>query len=117
MLLDLTRALTFFLSIVSLYAAAISAFFVPGTLWEDRIWMALLRLALAACICFLSGMLFVWPSRATTHTQPSLISTLPVQMFFWSLGLIVILFIGSWYLATYPCNINISHDCGLGLRS
>jgi formate/nitrite transporter FocA (FNT family) len=115
MFLDVTRAITFFLGILSLYQAAISAFFVPGTHWEDRILMALARLGLSACVCFLSGMLFAWPSRATAHTHPSVISTLPVQMFFWSLGLIVILFIGSWYLATYPCNINISHDCGMRL--
>jgi hypothetical protein len=26
---------------------------------------------------------------------------------------IAVLFLSSWYLATYPCSINISHDCNL----
>jgi hypothetical protein len=74
MLLDLTRAASFFLSIVTLYWVTISAFFVPGASLQDRLFTALLRLALAA---------------------------------------IAVLFLGSWYLATYPCSINISHDCNL----
>jgi len=113
MLLDLTRAASFFLSIVTLYWVTISAFFVPGASLKDRLFTALLRLALAACASFLSGLFFAWPSR--THRQPHqpLTSTLPVQLFFWALAAIAVLFLSSWYLATYPCSINISHDCNL----
>jgi hypothetical protein len=112
MLLDLTRAASFFLSIVTLYWVTISAFFVPGTSLEDRLTTALLRLALAACASFLSGLLFSWPSR-THQTHQAITSTLPVQLFFWALAGISVLFLSSWYLATYPCSINISHDCNL----
>jgi hypothetical protein len=98
MLLDLARALSFFLGIVSLYAAAISAFFVPGSHWQERLVIALLKLGFAGCICFFSGLLFAWPSRSAKHLGPPLISTLPVRVFLWSLACIAVLFIGSWFL-------------------
>lgn len=112
MLLDLSRAFSFALSIASLYWVTMAAFFVPGTQWQDRLSLAVLRLALAACVCFLSGLLFSWPACAGQHSfhQP-LVSTLPVQLFFWTLAAIAVLFIGSWYLASYPCSINPTGDC------
>jgi hypothetical protein len=113
MLLDLSRAASFFLSILTLYWVTISAFFAPGTSMEDRLITALLRLALAACVSFLSGLLFSWHSRAHCESRQRLASTLPVQLFFWALAGIAVLFLSSWYLATYPCSINISHDCNL----
>ncbi len=113
MFLDLTRALSFFVCLVSLYWVTISAFFVPGTSLQERLITALLRLAFAACISFLSGLLFSWPSRTPRQSHQPLLSTLPVQLFFWALAGIAILFLTSWYLATYPCSINISHDCNL----
>lgn len=112
MLLELARAFSFFLSILSLYWMAISAFFVPGSRFEDRLMLALLRLAFAACVCFLSGILFSWPSR-TRRRHPHLVSTLPVQLFFWTLAAVAILFIGSWYLSSWPCSINSTADCSL----
>jgi cation transport ATPase len=113
MLLDLTRAASFFLCIVTLYWVTISAFFVPGTSLQDRLTTALLRVALAACVSFLSGLLFSWPSRNYRQPHQAITSTLPVQLFFWALAGIAVLFLSSWYLATYPCSINISHDCNL----
>ena len=86
MLLDLTRAASFFLSIVTLYWVTISAFFVPGTSLQDRLTTALLRLALAACVSFLSGLLFSWPSRAHRQPHQAITSTLPVQLFLWALA-------------------------------
>jgi hypothetical protein len=106
MLLELAKALTFFLSMISLYPVLMSAFFLPGTHWEERLAMALLKVALAGCICFASGLLFSWPSSANRQTaireatQP-LLSTLPVRLFFWSTIGMTILFAASWYLETY----------------
>lgn len=58
-MLELGKAISLLLSIVSLWAVMVSAFFVPGTKWDERIAMALfLHLAIAACICFASGMIF-----------------------------------------------------------
>ncbi|HUB30508.1 MAG TPA: hypothetical protein VL967_12465 [Terracidiphilus sp.] len=111
MLLDLSRALSFLLCILSLCWAVMSAFFVPGSGFEDRLTLAFFRLGIAACACFVSGLLFSWPSRARRH-QP-LTSTLPVQLFFWAAAAILILFLASWYFATYPCTSFLSRDCNL----
>jgi hypothetical protein len=111
MLLELSQTISFLLGILSLYWATLGAFFVPGSSFEERLTVALFRLGLAACICFSSGLLFSWPSRGRRY-QP-LISTLPVQLFFWALAAIAVLFLSSWYLATYPCSIYLTRDCGL----
>lgn len=58
MLLELARTASFFLSLLSLYPVLMSAFFIPGTHWQERLAMALLRVVLAACICFASGLFF-----------------------------------------------------------
>lgn len=110
MLLEISQVLSFLLSILSLYWVTIGAFFVPGSRWQDRLTLALLRLALSACICFLSGLLFSWPSRHRRRHQ-ALVSTLPVQLFLWALAAIAVLFFSSWYIASYPCRINATHDC------
>jgi len=117
MLLDLARTASFLLSLLSLYWVTIGAFFVPGSRWQDRLSLALLRLALAACVCFFSGFLFSRPSTPSHPSHrprrppPSLVSTLPVQLFFWTAAGIVLLFLGSWYLATSSCSFNPTSDC------
>lgn len=110
MLLDLARAFSFLLSILSLYWVTISAFFVPGSRWQERLVLALLHMSLAACICFFSGLLFAWPSQLSRRREP-IVSTLPVQLFFWTIAGVALLFLGSWYLASYPCSINPTADC------
>jgi hypothetical protein len=109
MVLELSRALSFFLSILSLYPVLTSAFFVPGSHWQDRLAMSLLRIALAACVCFISGLLFSWPSPANPAGQ-SLTSTLPVRMFLWTLTGMAILFAVSWYLEEYYLPL-LPHRC------
>ncbi|HEX3435416.1 MAG TPA: hypothetical protein VHT24_01515 [Pseudacidobacterium sp.] len=101
MLLELGKAFSFFLSILSLYPVALSAFFVPGTRWEERLVMALLRIAFAACVCFASGLLFSLPSPANSEESPPLMATLPVRLFFWAIAGMVVLFVTSWYLEEY----------------
>lgn len=99
MLLDLTKALSFFACIVVVYHAAIHTFFVPGAKWEERLALALLKLALAACVCFLSGMVFTFPARTNPDRALALTATLPVRFFFWSAAGILVLFLGSWYFS------------------
>src|SRR5437763_15424371 len=98
-MLELAKALSFLVCILSLYWAAISAFFVPGTQWEERLWMAAFKLLAAAAICFYSGMVFSWPSRANPTAFQRLTSTLPVRLFFWAFIGMTFLFALSWYLA------------------
>jgi hypothetical protein len=110
MLLELARPLSFFLSMLSLYPVLTSAFFVPGTRWEERLEMALLRVALAACICFSSGLLYAWHPRTDPATSEPLFTTLPVRMFFWTIAGMAILFALTWWLDTYYVPL-LRHGC------
>ena len=113
MLLELGKALSFFLSILSLYRVAISAFFVPGSQWQERLSLALAKLIIAACVCVASGLLFSWPSRSNPDAGQALISTLPVRLFLWAIAGMVIFFALFWYLRCGgPCCGSINHDCG-----
>lgn len=120
MLLELGKTLSFFLSLLSLFPVLVSAFFEPGSRWQDRLATIAVKIALAACICFASGLLFSWPSRgSSTETNPNaadpatgepLLSTLPVRMFLWSMAAMAVLFAVSWYLEVYYLPL-IRHDC------
>lgn len=102
MILELGKALSFFASILSLYALMGSAFFVPGTEWQDRLIASLLRIALAACICFASGILFREDAmQHTPESDPPLTKTLPVRLLYWSLLAMSLLFALSWFLETF----------------
>jgi hypothetical protein len=110
-MLELSKAFSFLASILSLYWVAVNAFFVPDTRWEDRLFLALSRLALAAAICLLSGLIFRWPSRINPDANQPITSTLPMRLFFWGATCITLLFAACWYLlcaaptsgALYPC--------------
>ncbi len=98
-MLELAKAVSFLICILSLYWAAISAFFVPGSQWEERLWIAGFKLLAAGAICFYSGMVFSWPSRTNPNAFQRLTSTMPVRLFFWAFACITVLFALSWYLA------------------
>jgi hypothetical protein len=110
MLLELGRTFSFFLSLLSLFPVLVSAFFEPGSRWQDRVAAIVLNIALAACICFSSGLLFSWPSRTNPDAGQPLLSTLPVRMFFWAMAGMAVLFALSWYLEAYYLPL-IRHDC------
>jgi hypothetical protein len=102
MLLELGKALSFFASILSLCALMESAFFVPGSTWQDRLIASLLRIAFAGCLCFASGILFREEAiHYAPESHPPLTGTVPVRLFFWSLLAMALLFIASWFLETY----------------
>jgi len=100
-MLDLGKAVALILSILSLYPVMLSAFFVPGARWEDRLAMSLLRILLAACVCFASGLLFALHPRPSLRNLGTLMSTLPVRLFLWAMLAMAALFIVSWYLEEY----------------
>jgi hypothetical protein len=99
MVLELGKAACFFVCILSLYQAAIYAFFVPGTRWEERMLLACLRLGWAAYVCFMSGLVFTLPLRSNPDRGQPLTATLPVRLFFWSSACIITLFLTSWYFS------------------
>jgi len=97
MLLDLGKSVSFFLSMISLYPVAMSAFFEPAAPWQARLMLALPRVAIAACVCFASGLLFSWPSRGNPDAGQALTATLPVRLFLWAIPGIAALFVLGWY--------------------
>jgi hypothetical protein len=97
MLLEVGKAVSFLVSILSLCALLESAFFVPGSRWEERLVGSLLRIALAGCVCFASGLLF----RSAEHVEGPVTRTLPVRLYFWALAGMTVLFVLSWYLEEY----------------
>jgi hypothetical protein len=110
MLLELLKPLSFFLSMLSLYPILVSAFFVPGTRLEERLEMALLRVGLAACICFSSGLLYAWHPRTGLAEAEPLLATLPVRLFFWAVAGMALLFAISWWLEEYYLPLT-RHNC------
>jgi hypothetical protein len=114
MLLELFKPLSFFLSMLSLYPIVLSAFFVPGTRWEERLETALLRVALSACICFTSGLLYAQPVSRHSHAgavdAEPILSTLPVRVFFCAIGGMALLFALSWWLDVYYVPM-LHHGC------
>ena len=101
MLLDIGRVISLLLSILSLDALLTSAFFVPGSRWEDRLANSLLRIVLAACVCFASGLLFDSGPQRPSSADHTVLDTLPVRLFFWALAGMALLFLLSWYLEQY----------------
>ena len=98
MLLDLSKAAFFFLCMLSLFHAAVVAFFLPGASWRERLIVTLVYLAFAATVCLFSGLLFSWPTSTNPDRGQPLVSTLPMRLFLWSSILIAALFLSSWYL-------------------
>jgi len=94
---ELARAIALILSIVSLYALPGSAFFMPGSPWQTRLLSSVETLAMSACVCFASGLLF----SISTKTEPPVTQTLPVQLFWWTLGGTVLMFLLSRYLEVF----------------
>jgi hypothetical protein len=105
-MLEFAKSVSFFLCIVSLYFAAIHTFFLPGTHWRERLVYALVRLAFAACVCLLSGMLFLWPAHSNPDRNLTLSHTPPVRLYLWSLACIAGLFIVGWFLS------DLAQQCG-----
>ena len=89
-------------SILSLYLLLGHAFFIPGSGWGDRLISGLATLGLTGSICFASGLLFEIPNRKfDPEPVPPLLRTLPVRLFFWGVSLMAVMFLLSWFLATY----------------
>jgi hypothetical protein len=105
MLRELAKAVALVLSIVSLYALLGSAFFTPGVPWQSRLLASTETLAMSACVCFASGLLF----SITTSSEPPVARTLPVQLFWWTLGGTVLMFLLSRYLEVYYIPFDWKH--------
>lgn len=98
MVLEVAKPIALGLCLLSLCSVFYAAFLVPASAPEHRLLDSVILLSLAAGICLCSGMIF---RELTPEGIEPLISTLPMQMFFWAAGVMVALFVASWYLETY----------------
>jgi len=104
MVLDLTKSLSFFATLLSLYPVILDAFFLPATRWQDRLLLALPKLIIAGCIALASGLLFTWPSPSNPDAGQPLTATLPVRLFLYaSIGLILTFALYCYILTGAPC--------------
>lgn len=94
MVAEIARPIMLVLCILSLYAVFHSAFLVPASDIEQRIFASLRLLTLAAAIALASGVVF----REALPKAVSLLATLPVRIFCWATGSMLVLFLVSWYL-------------------
>jgi len=101
-MLPIVKLAALTLSILSLCLLLAHAFFVPGSPWSDRLFDALGTLGLAGSVCFASGLIFEIPNRRfDPEPTPPLLRTLPVRLFLWSVALMAVMFLLSWFLAQY----------------
>ena len=99
---ELAKAVALILTIMSIYALLGSVFFVPGSPWQHRLLTSIETLAMTGCVCFASGLLFSLTSQPVDgQEEPPVTRTLPVQLFFWSLGGVVLMFLLSRYLEVF----------------
>lgn len=87
-------------SILSLCGFLGDTFFIPGSSWHDRLMGGIAMLVLSGCVCFASGIVFELPDRQFDPEPPvPLTQTLPVRLFFWTVALMAVIFVLSWFLA------------------
>jgi hypothetical protein len=101
MLLELAKPVALLCCLFSLLGVFHAAFLAPATDVEERLYGSFGPLLLAAGIALLGGLIF----RAGRHrpgiADTSLIATFPVQIFSWTTGIMLALFVISWYLETH----------------
>jgi hypothetical protein len=107
MLLELAKPVALLLCLLSLCVLFHTLFFSPvdphlllqpNQALRDRIIDSILLLALSGGISVLGGLIF---REAEPHPQPKLASTLPLQLFYWAISIMVVLFFLSWFLETH----------------
>jgi hypothetical protein len=103
MLLELARPVALLGSLFSLLAVFHSAFLAPATDFEERLYGSFGPLLLAAGIALISGLIFRAGTRSSSNSSltNTLLGTFPVQVFCWTTGIMLVLFVLSWYLETH----------------
>jgi hypothetical protein len=117
MWLEIARPVTLLASILSLLVLVRTAFFGPDIEFSDRLYDTLCMFVIAAGFALLSGLTFPerdplehipWYDRAffAQYVKPTdpvqrLYRTFPVQVFCWTAGILLVLFLLNWYLQTH----------------
>lgn len=101
MLTELAKPVALTLCILSLYAVFHSLFLATAGAPPGRLTDSLPLLLASAGISLASGILFRDDESDRSSRNARLSTTLPVQMFGWSILTMTILFLVSWYLETH----------------
>jgi hypothetical protein len=99
--LELVKFASLLLSIVSLDAVFHSAFLEPGSNLHQRLVPSLYMLLLSCAICLASGYIFnIWEERIG-RPHHTVARSLPMMIFWWATGGMVLLFGLAWILERY----------------
>jgi hypothetical protein len=107
MLLELAKPVALLLCLLSLLMVFHTVFFTledpqlliqPHQALNDRILDSLLLLTLSAGISLIGGLVF---REAEPLPRPSLSSTLPLQIFYWATGIMLVLYPLASFLETH----------------
>jgi hypothetical protein len=101
MFLELVKFASLLLSIVSLDAVFHSAFLEPGSNLRQRLEPSLYMWLLSCAICLASGYIFnIWEERIG-RPHHTVARSLPMMIFWWATGGMVLLFGLAWILERY----------------
>jgi hypothetical protein len=107
MLLELAKPVALLLCLLSLYALFHTLFFAiedpqiifqPHQALDDRVVHALRLFALSAAISLIGGIIF---REAEPRPHPPLSATLPLQIFYWATGIMLVMVFLAWFLETH----------------
>ena len=101
MLMEIAKPVTLIFCSLSLYAVFNAAFLGLSIDPHQRICESLLQLALAAVMAVISGLIFRDATPGPYAHTTRLTATLPMQIFCWAAGVMLVLFMLSWYLETH----------------
>jgi hypothetical protein len=101
MFVDIAKLVTLIACILCLYALFYTAFLIPSTDMNQRIYDSLALLALAAGISMIGGLVFRGATQEPRTGRTGLAATLPVKLFCWASGAMIVLFVVSWYLESH----------------
>ncbi len=101
MFVDIARLLALVFCMLSLCAVFHTAFLVPASDLEQRIYDSLSLLALAAAFSLVGGLVFRDAAPEPDTGSARLTTTLPIQLFCWASSIMLVLFVVSWYLESH----------------
>jgi uncharacterized membrane protein YdcZ (DUF606 family) len=105
MFLELARPVTLLASMLSLLAVFHTAFLGAETDFHQRLYDSLGTLLLAAGFSLISGLAFAHPvcPHLVHQSNPKkrIAETFPMQVFFWTTGVMLAIFLLAWYLETH----------------
>jgi hypothetical protein len=100
-LLELAKFASLLLSILSLDAVFHAAFLEPASHFEQRLVPGIEMMLLSAAVCLGSGYIFRAWDLKTGRRDATIAGSLPMLIFWWGSGIIILLFFLGWLLNRY----------------